>query len=187
MERNIEEIWETYKSLLGRISDHNINLMLSEMEQRIVECTYNTNKDEKYVGPGGFIEFSLDLAKTMRDLNKALDLNCSIKSIFISSLLCDIGLIGDLENSTYELQDSDWHREKLGQLYKWNENCPKATVSHKTLFLLQHYKIALEKDEWMSILLSNSTNVEENKFYYSEKKGLVYLLKVAKEHILNNN
>ena len=187
MERNIEELWEKYSSLLGRISDHNINTMLNEQQQRIVECTFHTKKGDKYVGPGGFIEYSLDLARTVRELNAALNLNCSAKSIFLTSLLCDIGVVGDLNNDTYKLQESDWHREKLGQLYIWNEDCPKMTIPHKTLYLLQHYRVFLERDEWLSILLSNSKNVEENNFYGSEKKGLVYLIKVAKEHILNNN
>ena len=186
MERNIEELWNKYDGLLRRISDHNINMLLDEQGQRIAECTFNTNIKEKFTGPGGLIEFSLEVAKIARSLNDSMSLNCSIKSILLTSLLTEIGRIGDLDNDTFLVQDSDWHRDKLGQMYKWNEECDKMTMTHKTLFLLQHYNIKLTKEEWLAIQLSPGMHLEENKFYVGHNKGLPFLLQTSRQCVLNS-
>ena len=39
------------------------------------------------------------------------------KSLVKISLLHELGKLGDPENELYIPQDSDWHREKLGQNY----------------------------------------------------------------------
>ena len=186
MERDIENLWERYEGLLRRLSDHNINKLLSDNDQRIVETTYHTSNKEKYCGPGGLLEFSLDLANAARNLNNALELNCSTKSIILVSLLGEISKIGDLQNDLYIVQESEWHREKLGQLYTWNEDCPKMSLSHRTLFILQHYGIRLEQEEWLAIQLMSGMHLEENKFYLGHNKGLPFLIQTARQHILNS-
>jgi hypothetical protein len=185
MERNIEEVWNKYDGLLRRLSDHNLNMLLSEQGQRIAECTFNTSSSEPFTGPGGLVEFCLEVAKAARSLNEALGLNCSTKSILLTSLLSDLGRIGDLEQDTFSIQDSDWHREKLGQLYKWNEECDKMSMTHKTLFLLQHYGVKLAKEEWLAIQLSGGMHFEENRFYAGHNKGLLFLIQTARQHVLN--
>lgn len=185
MERNIEELWNKYNGLLGRLSDHGINMLLKEQGQRIAECTFNTKSSEAFTGPGGLIEFSLSVAQSARNLNNSLDLSCPVKSIFLTSLLADIGRIGDLENDTYIVQDSDWHRDKLGQMYKWNEECDKMSMTHKTLFLLQHYGIRLTREEWLAIQLSSGMHNEENRFYVGQNKGLIFLIQTARQHVIN--
>ena len=112
MERNIEQIWGKYEGLLKRLSDHNLNTLLNEQGQRIAECTFNTSSNDSFAGPGGLVEFSLEVAKAARSLNEALSLNCSTKSVLLTALLSDLGRIGDLEQDTFSIQDSDWHRDK---------------------------------------------------------------------------
>ena len=63
MERNIEEVWGKYEGLLRRLSDHNLNMLLSEQGQRIAECTFNMSSSEPFTGPGGLVEFCLEVAK----------------------------------------------------------------------------------------------------------------------------
>tara|TARA_Y100001972_G_scaffold101709_1_gene126747 strand:+ start:8880 stop:9446 length:567 start_codon:yes stop_codon:yes gene_type:complete len=187
MERNIEELWNKYNGLLGRLSDHGINKLLKEQSQRIAECTFNTKSSESFTGPGGLLEFSLNVAQSARNLNDSLNLSCSVKSILLTSLLTDIGRIGDLEEDTFIYQDSDWHRDKLKQLYKWNENCSKMSMTHRTLFLLQHYGVKLTKEEWLTIQLSSGMHNEENRFYLGENKGLIFLIQTARQHVINTS
>ena len=87
MERNIEELWNKYNGLLGRLSDHGINKLLEEQSQRIAECTFNTKSSESFTGAGGLLEFSLNVAQSARNLNDSLNLSCSVKSILLTSLL----------------------------------------------------------------------------------------------------
>ena len=76
-------------------------------------------------------------------------------------LLHDIGKVGSLTEPLYEEQDSDWHREKLGQMYKYNENLERMSTSHRTLWLLQNFGVTLTNDEWLAVQLAQGSHFEE--------------------------
>ena len=99
--------------------------------------------------------------------------------MLLTALLSDLGRICDLEQDTFIIQDSDWHRDKLGQLYKWNEECDKMSMTHKTLFLLQHYGVKLTKEEWLAIQLASGFHFEEIRFYVGHEPSLALLLQQA--------
>ena len=184
MERNIEELWEKYSSLVGRLSDDNLNNLLEAQGQRIAECTFSQRSSEPFCGPGGLIEFSLNVTKAARDLNETLGYNIPVRSIFITALFSDLGLIGDLEDDNFIIQDSDWHREKLGQMYKWNEDCQKMSVTHRTLYIFQLYKVKLLRDEWLAIQLSGGMHYDENRFYANHVSNLAFLIQTARQAVL---
>ena len=54
----------------------------------------------------------------MRKINDAFDMGLSAASILKVGLLHDIGKLGTVDHDLFVDQDSSWHREKLGQLYK---------------------------------------------------------------------
>jgi 5-enolpyruvylshikimate-3-phosphate synthase len=95
--------------------------------------------------------------------------------------LHDLGKVGDLENDFYVEQDSAWHREKLGQFYKYNEDLSKMSITHQTLFLLQHFGVTLTRDEWIAIQLSGGSHFEENRFYVGSEPTLALILQQAKQ------
>ena len=117
---------------------------------------------------------------TMRTLNSALELNLSTASIIKVGLLHELGKVGDLTKRYFVEQDSNWHREKLGQMFKFNESLNKMSVSHRTLWLLQHYGVTLDNDEWLAIQLASGFHFEENRFYVNHEPSLALLLQQAK-------
>jgi hypothetical protein len=123
----------------------------------------------------------------MRTLNKALGTKVPISSILKVGLLHDIGKLGDLETDYFVEQDSDWHREKLGQLYKYNEDLEKMSTSHRSLYLLQHFGVNLTKDEWLAIQLAQGSHFEENRFYVGHEPSLALLLQHAKQQVIHRN
>jgi len=125
----IESNWQMFEKLLTRLSDDNINKMLDELGERIVMTPASTNSDQYGCFPGGLVQHSLDVTKTMRNLSESLSLGVETKSILKVGLLHDIGKVGSLTEPLYEEQDSDWHREKLGQMYKYNEKISKIFIS----------------------------------------------------------
>ena len=54
------------------------------------------------------------------------------------------------------------------------------SVSHRTLYLLQHYGVTLSDDEWISIQLAQGSHFEENRFYVGSEPTLAILLQQAK-------
>ncbi len=177
---DIEANWKAYEKFCRRLSDSNLNKLLDEMGERIVMCPATPRTDQYNCEPGGLVKHSLDTTIMMRTLNKSLGFDLPTASVLKVGLLHDIGKVGDLESDYFVDQDSDWHREKLGQHYKYNEELQKMSVSHRTLFLLQHYGVQLTSDEWLAIQISQGSHFEENRFYVGDEPSLALLLQLAK-------
>lgn len=183
----IQSNWTTYEKLCGKLSDDNLNNLLEVVGERLVMSPASPKEDQHGCYPGGLIEHSLDVTIMMRTLNKALGSKVPTDSVLKVGLLHDIGKIGDLETDYFVEQDSSWHREKLGQLYKYNEDLEKMSTSHRTLYLLQHFGVVLSKDEWLAIQLAQGSHFEENRFYVGHEPSLALLLQQSKQQVIHRN
>ena len=112
--------------------------------------------------PGGLIDFGLKVASAAKSLSNDFG---ETKSLVKVALLHELGRSGDLTEELYLIQDSDWHRDKLGQTYKYNELCSKMNIAHRTLWLLSHLGIELTKEEWIAVNVSQGLHLPENQFY----------------------
>jgi hypothetical protein len=183
----VESNWKTYESLVGRLSDDSLNRLMNDVGERLILCPASPREEQYGCHPGGLVQHALRVTDAMRKINSALGYELQTASILKVGLLHEIGKVGDNETDYFIDQDSDWHREKLGQLYKYNENIEKMTVSHRTLWLLQHYGVALTRDEWEAITVAQGSHLEENKFYSNTKSKLTKLLQAAKSLIINED
>lgn len=162
------ELYEKYAKYLGMFQDENLDNMLNTIGSRLLTSSYTLRTDEPYCGPGGIIKFALDSFSFANKMSKGLDnevAGLSKKSLALITLLFPIGRMGDLEHNLFIEQKSEWHRDKLGQLYDWNEKCPKMSVQHRTLYFLQHFGVKLTYEEMIGILCAGGMHLEDNKFY----------------------
>lgn len=183
MKTNIENIksnWDKYESLLNKLSDPSIEKMVEAIGERLLMCPASMKNDQYGCYPGGLVEHSLDVALTMRKINEAMNMNIQSSSILKVALLHEIGKIGDENLDYFVEQDSDWHVEKLGQHYKYNEKIDKMSISHRTLYLLQKFHIELTREEWIAIKISGGSHFEENRFYVGSETDLGILLQKSK-------
>jgi hypothetical protein len=172
-ENQLADLYNTYCNYLNRFQDENINKFLEENGERLLLSSYGLKKDDPYCGPGGIIKYAIDSFTIATKLSKAVqfDVNqdeISIKSLALITLFGVVGRMGDLENEQFVEQKSEWHRNKLGQLYDWNPSCQKMSIPHRSLFLLQHYNIKLTYQEMLGIICSEGMHLEENKFYVND-------------------
>ena len=173
----ILERYEKYYSLLKRVFDPDtIDEMFETLGDRIALCPLSHTESEGGA-PGKMIEFSLRVAQKAKVLAEEHDL---VKSAIRVSLVHELGKVGDIDNSMYVEQDSDWHIEKLGQTYKFNESCKRMNIGHRTLFILQHFKINLTKDEWTAVLLSQGMHHEESRYYGADNNVLSSIIQYAR-------
>jgi len=182
---NIESNWETYTGLCNKAVKHGMGDLLDTLGERLIMCPASSRVNQYGCHPAGLIKHSLDVAVTMRTLNESLGYDLSITSVLKVGLLHDIGKVGDLEDEYFLEQDSNWHREKLGQHYKYNEDLNKMSVSHRTLYLLQHFGITLNNDEWLAIQLAQGSHFEENRFYVGHEPTLAMLLQHSKQVVIH--
>jgi len=183
----IQDNWNTYEKLCGKLEDSNLDKLLDTVGERMIMSPASPKEDQYNCAPGGLIEHSLDVTLTMRTMCKALSLDVDTNSILKVGLLHDIGKVGDTETDYFIEQDSLWHREKLGQLYKYNDNLQKMSVSHRTLNLLQHFGVTLSTDEWLAIQLAQGSHFEENRFYVGHEPSLALLLQQSKQQVIHRN
>lgn len=176
----VKSNWETYEKLCKKAVTHGIGDFFEAVGERLVTTPSATHDDTPGCFPGGLVQTSLTTTSNMRKINDAFDMGLSTSSILKVGLLHDIGKVGTVDHDLFVEQDSSWHREKLGQMYKYNEDVPKATVPDRTLFLLQHFGITLTFDELIAIRLSQGQHLEENKFYNKSEPALAVCLQMAK-------
>jgi len=176
----IESNWKKFEKLCGKLCDSNLDNLLEELGERIVMCPAEQRTDQYGYYPGGLVENALAVTMAMRTLSNAFDMDISTSSILRVGLLHDLGKVGGLDEDRLVEQDSEWHREKLGQNYKFNESLRRMSVSHRTLFLLQHFGVSLTEDEWITIQLAQGSHFEENRFYVGHEPKLGLILQQAK-------
>ena len=135
-ERDVKSLWEKYSNLLEKLKDENVNNLVDSLGQRILIGSYSQREKEPYCGIGGLVEYSLEIAKTASNMNNILEYNLNKASIIKCSLLSIVGKVGTLEEDRFSETTSEWHKEKLGQYYDWNESCPKYQTEDMTFFIL---------------------------------------------------
>ena len=185
-ERDVETLWEKYSNLLKRLENQNVDNLIDSMDQRILMSSFSQREKEPFCGIGGNVEYALELAKKASALNKALNYDLNKASIIKCSLLSILGRVGTLTRNRYIDTTSEWHKEKLGQYYDWNEDCPKYQINDMTLFILQNYNVHLNWDEWNAISLIKDMTSEDNKFYNMHKSRLALVLQLAHETVMKD-
>ena len=185
-ERDVETLWNKYSNLLKRLENENVDKLINTMDQRILMSSFSQREKEPFCGIGGNVEYALELAKKASALNKAFNYDLNKASIIKCSLLSILGRVGTLTRNRYVDTTSDWHKEKLGQYYDWNEDCPKYQINDMTLFILQSYNIQLNWNEWNAISLIKDMTSEDNKFYNVHKSRLALVLQLAHETVMKD-
>lgn len=171
------EQYEFYVKILKKFfPDDGIDNLLDDYGTRLVTCPRGLVYEDGGTH-GSLVKFLCDVA--LKAKNLAQD-NCDLKSAVRVALVHEIGKLGEVDNELFVEQDSSWHREKLGQNFKYNEKCPKMSVSHRTLYILQKYNISLTHEEWISILVSQGMQYPENGFYSKSKPMLSSVIDFAR-------
>ena len=183
-QRDVETLWNKYSNLLSSLKSENVDNLINSWDQRIIMGTYSQREKEPFCGIGGLVEYALDLAKKSNEISKALNYNINKASIVKCSLLSIIGKVGNLTQNRFVDCTSEWHQNKLGQYYDWNEECDKYQTTDMTLFILQRFNIDLSWEEWQAIFLLKDNSSDDNKFYSDYKTHLTLVLQMAHQAVI---
>jgi hypothetical protein len=184
-EKILEKITQYFSILKKVLSNSEMQAIEKTLAERLSVCPRGLTKE---LGgyPGGLVDFSFQVAIIGKKL--ANQFNVNPKSIVKVALLHELGKVGGLseDEELYLEQESDWHREKLGQYYKYNPNCPKMNIGHRTLWMLNELGIKLTRDEFVSVLTSQGLHLQENSFYGNAMPPLASLLQSARGLVLSS-
>jgi len=185
--------FENYSRILKKyFLDDGIDTFLEDFGARLTTCPRGLTGSDggEY---GSLIDFSMNVALIAKTHSKVLVERYENDFLDIHSatrvcLVHELGKLGSINEELYVTQESQWHRDKLGQNFKYNENCPRMSISHRTLFLLQHYGVRLKESEWIAILTSQGMHYPENAFYGKTLPVEAKILHFARSIVdINNN
>lgn len=180
-ERNIEQLWEKYYGLIKKINDENLTSLIDKIDQNLIESTYSMKTSEPFCGIGGLIEYILEFTKNAKKINDSLELGIETKQLIKMCCISELGRSGNGLQKRFIESDSDWHKEKLGQYYNWNDNIQKHKTSEMCVYLLNNENIKLSWEELNTIMLLGDFEGDLSKFYGDSKSNLATCLLFARD------
>jgi hypothetical protein len=88
------------------------------------------------------------------------------ENVIFSALHHDLGKVGSLDENWYLPNDSQWHIENQGKIYKANPDMNFMNMTGRTFWLLNQFGVKVEEGEWIAIQLTDGLYDEANKEYY---------------------
>ncbi len=159
--------FDKFRSLCEKLGDRSqsaLNLVDS-LGERLAICPASSRLDFHNCMVGGLVDHSLRVLSNAMKLIKTFGWEVPKDSLIIGTLFHDLGKVGDHENDYYLPQDSDWHREKLGEMYKYNREMQYMTVPDRGVWLCQHFGLKLTQDEFLAIKLNDGQYDDTNAPY----------------------
>ena len=178
--------FDKFRSLCEKLGDRSeVTLkMVDSLGEQLALCPASSRKDYHNCMPGGLVDHSLRVLTNSMKLVKSFGWNVPKDSLIISCLFHDLGKVGlandDGTVSDYYIpQESDWHREKLGELYTHNKEMQYMSTPQRSVHMCQQFGLKLKTDEYLSILLNDGFVLDENKPYCLKTNPLVFTTMTA--------
>jgi hypothetical protein len=140
---------------------------------------------------GGYIDHVLNVYTASFGVKKLYEkmgghIDFTDEEMIFAALHHDLGKLGDHNNQPYYLpNESSWHAER-GEIYTFNGDIQHMNVTHRALFLLQHYNIQVTLPEYLAIFNSDGLYDECNATYLKSygpdkelKTNLPYIIHMA--------
>jgi len=177
----IAENFDKFRSFMEKLGDRSAPALalVDHLGERLAMCPASSRKEYHAAFPGGLVDHSLRLLSNALKLCKTFNWEVPKDSLIIGCLLHDLGKVGDHKRDYYLPQDSDWHREKLGEMYKHNREILYMTVPDRGVWLCQHFGLKLTQDEWLAIKLNDGQYAEENAPYKMKEPLLADIVHLA--------
>lgn len=177
----IEKNWNRFFGLLDKLGDRApaAKRLVEHFGERLALTPASSRLSYHNCFPGGLIDHSLRVLQNAYVLVKAYKWDIPKDSLIIGCLFHDLGKAGGLDEDFYVPQKSDWHRDKLGQLYVINEELEYMTVPDRGVWLCQHFGLNLTHDEYLAIKLNDGQYIDENKPYRGHEPLLALVVHMA--------
>lgn len=152
---NIEEIennWKQFESIISRFDSNNIKTMIEENAERLAVAPANARNTDSNAVAGGLIKDTMEILKAARMIDAATGKLCDPRTLYKIVVLHNLGSLGTVEKDLFLPQDSDWHLEKLGMVYKINPSLVGLDRTDLTFQFLANYGVSLNEEEYNAIL-----------------------------------
>ena len=177
-----QQLLDNYQKLLDVVEEHfdgerkeKILKMYDFFKERIIVAPASGKPNYHYCFVGGYVEHVLHIVQTAKELMGVYErvggvIDFTLEELVFSALHHDLGKVGDLTHEYYLPQEDDWRRKKLNEWFTQNDEMAFMSVTDRALFLLQHFDIKVNHNEFMAIKCSDGMYDEANMQYYKTFK-----------------
>ena len=174
-ENKIKENYDKFRKLINQTFEgdrlEKLNKMYDELEDRIILTPASSTEHFHNAFAGGYIDHILRVtfnAVKIYDLYKELGMPLGFdkQTVIFTALHHDLGKVGNHKENWYIPNDSQWHIENQGKIYKTNPNIHWMNMNDRTVWLLNHYGITITEEEYIGIKLTDGLYDDNNKEYY---------------------
>jgi hypothetical protein len=171
------ETLEEYRRLLGKV------IQREEQVQRLVDVLESeTNWLDAPAStrfhlstPGGLLEHSVGVAKTLLKLRECLGRAVPEESCVIVGLFHDAGKAG-LPGQPYYIKNTvEWEIRKLGKFYTINPSIRNMGIAVRSIYLVSKY-VDLSPDEAQAIVYHDGQYIDDNKCVAHRESALTLLV-----------
>lgn len=173
-EQQIVANWDRFYSLVestftGTRKDSLLKIV-EFFQDRMLLAPASSKEHYHNAHPGGYIEhvlnvydIAMDLATTWEKYSEQIDY--TKEEITLITLFHDLGKIGDTTQEYYQVQDNEWRRNNMGEIYKINDKIANMNGADRSLYILQHFGVQLTQNEWITIKIHEGMFDEGNAYY----------------------
>jgi hypothetical protein len=163
---SVNEWFPTRAGALNRLCDH--------YEDRLLTAPASGTEHYHNAFPGGYVEHVLRVVeytelqyKMWKHLGFNLD-NFTMEELRFAALHHDLGKLGLPGDSgdVYQPNPSDWHVKNQGKVYQTNPDLPMALIQDTSLYILQHFGVAMSYNEYYSIRVHDGPFDRANEAYW---------------------
>ena len=151
-----------------------------ELGGNLMVAPASGNKNYHNAYDGGYIDHIFNVCKNALKMKKTFEeaggvCDFTEEELIFVALHHDLGKLGTKEELHYAPNDSKWHVENRGELYKRNEKNSFMAITDRTLFTLSQYGITINENEYFGIKLTDGLYDEDNAKYYKVYDTSKYL------------
>jgi hypothetical protein len=124
--------------------------------------------------PGGYVSHVLNVmqwAKSYYELFKSQGMfvdDINEESVVFAAMFHDLGKMGNMEDDYYVTSTDEWRAKKLQQYYTHNPEIHYMSVTDRSIWLLNKFKIDMNESEYIGLRLADGLYNEQNKAYFFE-------------------
>lgn len=188
--KNLESFYSLIEKSIQSPRKEKLLKLYQDSEDILATAPAAPNVNHHNAFPGGYIDHVLRVVDYSIYFNKlwtklGQEVDYTEEELIFSAINHDLGKLGLDQVPMYIPNDSSWHIEKLGQIFKINDSLPHMRVADRSLFHLMKYEIPVSQNEWYAIKLHDGLYEEANKQYYMTghdfeiKSNLPYILHQA--------
>ena len=175
--KQIQDNWKTFREIINEsfpTRKDALNKMYDELEERVIFAPASSYDYFHNAIPGGYVDhvlrvFNFTIKHYELWKESGFEFAFSFEELLFAAIHHDLGKLGlPGEGAEHFIpNDSKWHRENQGKLYKSNPNTQWMPTADRSFYLLNHYTIPYSLNEMLGIKLTDGMYDETNKDYLS--------------------